>query len=153
MLGNISIHLVLCGRVGRRFVSTGDRRHRFFSPLLIWNMLKAALRFESLGSLGWCWCIYTRHVFLGSVCKAATRAPGTAHLCPSHSTPISGHLRPVWQTLTLSAESHIPGAGRLCLMNFLGKERRGYLGGHPNVSDIHQTSLQRKRLKLENGKR
>lgn len=37
-------------------------------------------------------------------------------------------------------------------MNFLGKERRGYLGGHPNVSDIHQTSLQRKRLKLENGK-
>lgn len=38
-------------------------------------------------------------------------------------------------------------------MNFLGKERRGYLGGHPNVSDIHQTSLQRKRLKLENGKK
>lgn len=29
-------------------------------------------------------------------------------------------------------------------MNFLGKERRGYLGGHPNVSDIHQTSLHRK---------
>lgn len=36
------------------------------------------------------------------------------------------------------------------LMNFLGKERRGYLGGHPNVSDIHQTSLHRK-WKMEKG--
>lgn len=75
-----------------------------------------------------------------------------AHLRPSHSSPVSGHFRPLWQTLTLSAESHFPGAAQLRLMNFLGKEGRGYLGGHPNVSDIHQTSLLRKRLKLENGK-
>lgn len=53
-----------------------------------------------------------------------------AHLCPSHSSPISGHFRSLWQTLTLSAESHFPGAAQLCLMNFLGKEGWGYLGGH-----------------------
>lgn len=104
------------------------------------------------GWVGCCWCVRPGRACPGWVCTDI-RAAQTAHRCPSHSSPISGHLRPLWQTLTLSAESHIPGAAWLCLMNFLEKERRGYLGGHPNVSDIHQTSLQRKRLKLENGKK
>lgn len=95
--------------------------------------------------------IYFRNVILSSVGK--TVELHKQHNCHSQSSLLSGRLRTRWQTLTLSAESHFPGACRLCLINFVGKQRRGYLGGHPNVSGIHQTSLQRKHLKLERAKR
>lgn len=66
-------------------------------------------------------------LWLISVCKAVisrltVRIPQTAHLCPSQSSPVSGHLRPPWQTLTLSTESHIPGAGWVRWWIFLGKK-------------------------------